>query len=158
MGVTSMLKRLKHRCIYYVAPVILLTSFSCGGSVAEDAGRLAVYQARGQLFYQEKPAGGAHIVLHRVGASLPGDVRPNAHVDEDGSFQLTTYVPGDGAPAGEYAVTVTWPLSPSGPNPDPDLAPDRLKNRYSNPRTSRIRVRIAEEENVLKPIHLGPKP
>jgi hypothetical protein len=37
---------------------------------------------------------------------------PHAEVDADGSFRLTTtFRTGDGAPAGRYALTLTWPLS-----------------------------------------------
>ena len=35
-------------------------------------------------------------------------LRPRSTSGSDGTFQITTYEPGDGAPPGEYAVGITW--------------------------------------------------
>ena len=41
--------------------------------------------------------------------SSPGAPHPRATVDKQGNFSLTTYEQADGAPPGEYLVTVEWP-------------------------------------------------
>ena len=43
------------------------------------------------------------------GEANPSQVRPHATVEADGSYHLTTFVTRDGAPVGDFAVTVIWP-------------------------------------------------
>ncbi len=56
------------------------------------------------------------------------------HVDATGKFTISPYSDGDGAPAGEFGVSVIWiemvGLSKSGD--------DRLQGRYANPANSEI--------------------
>jgi hypothetical protein len=84
-------------------------------------------------------------------------LRPQAQTDESGAFQLRTYVSGDGAPPGQYKVTIIWP----GPSPDAGgdsdkgfSGPDRLGGRYADPDTSPFSVTVVEEENRLDPLDL----
>ncbi len=98
---------------------------------------------------QDRPAGHALIVFHPIHNPDAASAKPSAVASADGSFQLGTYERGDGAPAGEYRITVRWPGEVAGPMPDLDLAPDRLRGRYANPHTSELRVRVEEKENVF---------
>src|SRR5262249_23178376 len=54
---------------------------------------------RGQVFVGGKPAEGAVVVLHPVGATKGDAPKPSGRVGADGSFTLSTVEPGDGAPA-----------------------------------------------------------
>jgi hypothetical protein len=49
------------------------------------------------------------VVFHPKDNADPQAPRPFGTAGADGSFGLTTSRPGDGAPAGEYRVTVIWP-------------------------------------------------
>ena len=95
------------------------------------------------------------MVLHPIDDSNPDTQKCRGEVDEDGTFTLTTFVAGDGAPAGEYAVTITWPL-PTPPDAPPGDPPpgDRLKNRYNHPQKSAWKVTIREEDNDLPAFEL----
>src|SRR5215472_1146311 len=112
-------------------PILIVCVPACGSN------RPPCYPVRGEVFVGKgkarKPAAGAVVVFHPT-ASAAGDVpRPTAHVGEDGTFELTTYVKGDGAPAGEYAITIEW-IPPRPPPPHwPKQIGDRLKGRYSDP-------------------------
>jgi len=69
---------------------------------------------------------------------------PVGVVAEDGAFEASTKLPGDGAPAGHYKVTAIW-------HPDAtDEAPGRnyLPMRYSNLSTTplEIEVRLGSDE------------
>jgi hypothetical protein len=77
---------------------------------------------------------------------------PQAVVAADGSFRLTTYLAGDGAPAGEYFVTLYWP----GPGPDDDVhvRPDRLGGRYADPRTTPLTATVPTRAVALDPFNL----
>jgi hypothetical protein len=114
---------------------------------------------RGEVFVGQgkdrKPAAGAVVVFHPA-APAAGDVpRPTAHVGEDGTFELTTYVKGDGAPAGAYAITIEW-IPPRPPPPHrPKQIGDRLKGRYSDSQRSKISYSVEKDkDNNVPPIEL----
>jgi hypothetical protein len=72
-------------------------------------------------------------------------------VGADGTFQLGTYKRNDGAPPGEYDVTVTWtkPLIPGEPD-EMSLVPPR----YLTPQTSKLHAQVKAEVNDLPPFNL----
>ena len=79
---------------------------------------------------------------------------------EDGSFSPTTYASDDGAPAGDYAVTVAWVREQDNQNapleeqrPPQNLVPER----YSKTETSGLTVQIKPGPNELAPFHLTRK-
>jgi hypothetical protein len=72
-------------------------------------------------------------------------------VEADGSFRLTTYCTDDGAPAGTYTVTLTWPLPPP---PGREEGPDRFRGRCADARRPLRQVTVAPGENNLERIEL----
>ncbi|HET6880859.1 MAG TPA: hypothetical protein VFI31_11930, partial [Pirellulales bacterium] len=98
----------------------------CGCSSKKIEGRKEVFPARGKLLVNDQPAPGALVVLHPVGGAYDAE-RPTATVGPDGSFELTTYVGKDGAPAGDYIVTAQWYLSvdKDSPGPWPNAIPPK---------------------------------
>ena len=62
------------------------------------------------MLVEGKPAEGVQVFFHPLDASQRGI--PRGVTDAEGRFQLRTYHDGDGAPAGEYTVTVYWPARP----------------------------------------------
>src|SRR5262245_62008275 len=129
-------------------PLVFLCA-SCGKD-----GRKPVFPAEGKVLVgkDKKPAAGAMVIFHPADPSDGDPNKPRANVGDDGSFTLTTYTQNDGAPAGDYVVTIEWP----GPrkNPFDPGGPDRLGGRYSNPKKSKLRVTIEAQPNELKPIEL----
>lgn len=123
----------------------IVSSSGCG---SPDEALLPVFPVSGKVEVDGEPAEGALVVFHPV-TELPGELRPSGETGADGTFALSTYDSGDGAPTGEYRVTIVIPVTPAGPNPDPDLAPDRLRGRYANPATSNLQVVVEERENKL---------
>lgn len=76
--------------------------------------------------------------------------------DADGNFSISTYISGDGVPAGEYTLTFSWQefnvisRNYSGP--------DKLNGRYSDPAKSEIKITVAEGKQLdLKTIELTTK-
>src|SRR5262245_10070484 len=124
---------------------------SCG-----NQRRRAVYPVHGQVFDDKnKAAAGAMVVFHPVNAADADLDRPRAFVDDDGSFALTTYEKEDGAPQGEYVVTIEWRPKSANPFDAKKNAPDQLKGRYNDVKKSKIRFTIeAKADNVLEPIRL----
>jgi hypothetical protein len=101
-----------------------------------SSGKRKLYPVRGSVLLDGKPAEGAAVALHALDASDPMKEFPQGLVKADGSFALGTYVPGDGAPAGEYKVILSWvpedgPLLPNG------RFFNKLPDRYSDWKTTR---------------------
>jgi hypothetical protein len=100
----------------------------------------------GSLFVGGKPAAGARVQLNAVGDPKLAGLCPHAIVEADGTFRLTTYKTGDGAPAGSYALTMSWPLPPP---PGKEEGVDRFRGRYANPRWPVRQVQVTAGDNDL---------
>jgi hypothetical protein len=130
---------------------ILSLSFLAGCSKT-DSNRLRVFPVKGQVQFEGRPTPGAWVFLHPVRAD-PRTPRARGEVDKNGTFALTTYQANDGVPAGEYAVTVEW-RRVAGRGEDVQIGPNLLPAKYSNVRTSGLRVCVAEGANQLPPFQL----
>ena len=120
----------------------------CARPGAKPTDRAALHPVSGTLTVNGIPAADAMIAFHPLIASDPATARPVALTDANGAFQLMTHVPGDGAPAGEYAVTVVWP-DRSIPLDEclGDLAHDRLRERYADPAKTPWRIEVVAGNN-----------
>lgn len=128
------------------AAAIALALASCGEK------RTAVFPVRGKMFYRNKPASGALVILNPIGETNAKTIRPQATVGDDGSFEMTTYKDKDGAPAGEYKATFVWLIE--NPRTKRDFSP--LPLSYSDPEKSGVRLSIHEGSNELQPFQLTP--
>lgn len=119
---------------------------SCG---KKEPARLPVYPVHGKILVEGKPVEKVMVVLHPLdGLDLQGASKPFAKTSADGTFDLSTYDPKDGAPAGKYAVLVYWFKN----DPDDDGNTDRFQKRYSNPASPLAKVEITMGDNTLKTI------
>jgi hypothetical protein len=144
------MKRDAVSCLAFLGVALAAGGTGCGRTEADHP---PCYPVRGTVTYNGKPATGAIVRFWPAGAG-PTDwkvVKPEAMVGEDGSFQLLSYTPGDGAPVGEYAVTVRW----SGRDAPP--GPDLLGERFSDPKRPVLKVTVKETGTEVPPIELkGP--
>jgi 3',5'-cyclic AMP phosphodiesterase CpdA len=82
------------------------------------------------------PVAGATVVLNTYNSETEKyAATAEGRTDELGRFQITTYAKFDGAPAGEYVVTVT--------------KPDAIPALYTAAATSTLKLRIHETPNTL---------
>jgi hypothetical protein len=136
--------------------VLTLSWFIAGCSKTEE-GRIPVYPVSGKVTVNGQSAAGARVVFYGATPDLtgPGTPAPAGTTDENGEFRLRSYDPEDGAPAGEFKVTVDWP-EPIPPNVDQEMyrPKDRLQGRYSNPDKSGLRITVPEGGGELPPIEL----
>lgn len=132
----------------WIFGLLSLTLASCARTKA-----LPVYSVRGSVTFQKKPAGEAVVVL-RPKSALAGNLLPHGEVAHDGTFQISTYTKNDGAPAGEYAVTITWPQVKPDPAGGWMEGPDRLKGKFNDPNNAKWNVTIKEGSNDLPPFLL----
>jgi hypothetical protein len=111
--------------------------------------RVPVYPVSGKVTYKGQPPVGATVVLHSISGANTSDVAPTGTVKDDGSFAITSYEPGDGAPQGEYVATIEWfkfapELGGAGPNVIPP--------RYVSAKTSPVKVNVSGGPAQIEPI------
>jgi hypothetical protein len=137
---------------------------------SDSASRQPVYVVKGRVLVRGVPVAHAKIFLLPLSGDDRDTLRPRATTAEDGTFTLTTYEQADGASAGEYAVGITW----RGPRqaqsalsePDPsakdfgkdDTRLDYFKNRYRDPKTSGIKIKVDAAPTSLPDIDLSDRP
>jgi hypothetical protein len=131
------------------APVLLLC-WGCGN------GRPPTYEVRGQVFANDRPAAHALVTFHPIDDNMPEAVHPTATVDDSGNFTLTSFTAGDGAPAGEYRVTVVRYLAvKSRPGAEDYDTRNFLPDRYAKLETSELRATVKKGKNELEPFKLS---
>jgi hypothetical protein len=101
-----------------------------------------------------KPLPEARIVLHSLGGSVAGNQKPTAIAKSDGTFDLTTYHAGDGAPVGEYAITVELRALQAGGEEPVRSGPNTLPVKYAKPESSGVKYTVVEGENQIPAIDI----
>jgi hypothetical protein len=134
-----------------MAAVLALTVTGCG---KKQGDRVQVYPTEGQVVWDGQPLAGALVVLHPKGQPGVKGVSTRAQTNQEGRFRVSTYDAADGAPAGEYAVTVQYyPLEKQGESYV--AGPNSLPSIYANPATTALSVRVVEGKNTLPPLTLS---
>jgi len=111
-----------------------------------DGSRLSVSAVTGKVLVEGTPAEGANVVFHPLDPKQ--EVKPRGAVGADGTFKLTTYLPGDGAPSGDYKVTVEWCRMIETPQGDPIPGPNLLPVEWSKPETTIHKVTVSGRTEV----------
>ncbi len=134
------------------AVLLIISLVGCGGP--REA---AVYPVAGTLTVGGQPAANAMVAFHPLDRAGSPPALPVASTGPDGTYRLMTHAAGDGAPAGEYAVTVVWP-DDSQPRDEcaAIVTADRLEGRYADPARSPWRVRVGPGTNEV-PLQAGPR-
>jgi len=155
-----------------VAICLLAAGMVGCGSAEKVKNRKPVFPVSGQFLFYGAPAGGAMISFHPLGDAGPGRAIPSqALSDTEGKFALTTYSTADGAPEGDYVVTIYWPAARLGgeaahdgngaedgddaDDGDGELPPDRLRGRFASPGGSKLRAHVDARPMTLAPLDLG---
>lgn len=139
-------------CLVVVLAAAVLVGCSKKAAPIKGA-KLQVFPVKGKLVMDGKPMAAATIIFNPVVKFPAGSAQmwPHATADQNGDFSVSTYVCDDGAPAGDYKITISWKGEEALKVPDSargeldEQAPDA----YQNARTSKIRVKIKEEPNTL---------
>jgi hypothetical protein len=115
--------------------LVLLPLTGCGpGNTAPVSGTVA--------YDDGSPVTGGEIILHPVDDAKA--TSPIAYIRPDGTFEVFTAKPGDGARVGKYRVTVTPPTDDYGPrNPLP------IDRKFGDPATSGFECEVVPGPNTL---------
>lgn len=130
------------------APWLLTIAFVLASTGCGEAWHASTQPVTGAVTVNGKPPVGAVVQLEAIGE--PVDVRqsrPLGIVQEDGTFTLKTYEPGDGAPIGDYKFLIHWPVDYREPS-----SFDRLDHKYDQPETSQITISVVSGQSQLAPI------
>ena len=135
--------------------LVALPSLAMLGCGSSDS--VPLHPVRGKVLFEGQPVPNALVVLHPTKTAEPGkdSLRPRAQAGADGTFEVETVGSKDGAPAGEYAVTVQWFLTSARKGGEDDPPPtNRLPVRYASAQTSGLRVQVEPGDNEIPTIHL----
>jgi hypothetical protein len=123
-----------------------LALLAAAGGCGDGKQRMKLYPVEGKVLVDGQPPSNAVVVFFPDSpwADVNADY-PRAGVKEDGSFKVTTYRSGDGAPPGSYRVTVDTSSRAEGL----EKREDPLKGRYRDPDKSGLRADVAEGDNSL---------
>lgn len=99
---------------------IVVIAVLCGNGCSRTD-RIPVHPLSGQVLLNGRPLPNATVFLFPQGGSGSG-LRPVGHTRAVGTFEVTPYETEDGAPAGDYRVTVTWAVGK--PTDKPEAAAD----------------------------------
>jgi hypothetical protein len=130
-----------------VPAMFCLLLCSCG---EQGPPRKETYPVTGEVYVDGKPAAKLAVRCTDVdGIDKESPTLSSAFTDEMGKFQIATYESADGVPEGEYVLTFTWGEWNliSGQYG----GPDKLNNRYNDPKTSDQRFKVEKG----KPTDLG---
>lgn len=132
---------------------LLLIAINCG--CEKRIKRLPVYQVSGKIMVNGEPAEHAQISLQPIKTPAKGErvIIPNAVALADGTFNVGTYTSSDGAPAGEYSITVTWPTV-TVEGGEEIFGPDRLKGLYRLPDNPLPKFTVQERDNEIPTIDI----
>lgn len=75
-----------------------------------------------------------------------------AFTDATGTFTLTTHTHNDGAPTGEYAITVELRALTTGGEEPVRNGPNTLPAKYAKPQTSGFKYTVVDGDNQIPPI------
>jgi hypothetical protein len=110
--------------------------------------RKPVHPVKGTVFFEGSPVPNAGVTFHLLNPETKKFTHAaDALAEADGTFTLTTYAANDGAPAGEYAVTVVCPYPPLDAEGKP--APNLLPERYSKPETTPLKATVKAGPNEV---------
>jgi len=135
----------------------LLAATSCG-----DGKFPKTYAVKGKVLVDGQPAKDCQVSLHRAsGPQLSTPATPSGVTDDNGEFQLTSYVANDGAPEGEYVVKIEWRERSGIAKSDFD-GTDRLGGDYANTEknkaTKGFTVQVGKQSITLPPFELTQSP
>src|SRR3989304_3197914 len=133
------------RLVFLLTLCLLLCS--CG---PEEPFRKETFPVTGEVSVDGQPAAILQVTCHDVkGIDTEHPTMSQAMTDPAGKFQIATYEAADGVPEGEYVLTFMWgKLNPLGGTYG---GPDKLNDRYTDPKTSEHRFTVTKG----KPTDLG---
>jgi hypothetical protein len=146
-GTSAGMRRIN--CCVWILVAGLCTG--CGGTGPEMESR-SVVGVEGKVHINGRLERGVHVSF------FPDDPTqeaiPHGITDATGMYRLETYRQ-EGAPPGEYAVSIYWPAPPDPREADDSASPpDRLGRKYADPKTSGLRAIVDDSSTTVPTFEL----
>jgi hypothetical protein len=143
----------RHAASLVGAALAAFVLVSCGSSDFQK-----VFPVKGKILVDGEPAAECLIYLNRnFDTDHPRPVTPYALTEANGEFQITSYITSDGAPEGEYVITIEW-RERSGLLNNNFEGIDRLGGAYANIGTNKAQngflVQVGRAPLDLPPFQL----
>ncbi len=135
---------------------LCLLAVLAGCNPPKERPKLTVHPVSGTVLCAGKPAQRAEVTLRPLAPlnePTGRSVVPVGIVQPDGSFRIGTYTDDDGAPAGEYAITIVWPLV-TVEGGEENIGADQLRGAYRDPTKPVAKITVAAGENKIPPIQV----
>jgi len=146
---------MSHRIAKLAGLFVAVFAAGCGSS-----DNVAVYPVKGKITFNGKPMVGTGAISliptgKQAGAAAGGEIK------EDGTYELTTYKPGDGSMPGEFRVVIHQVVFQEGANTEDGAAPgssavpppvpeaDRIPEIFSNPTNSPLTMKVEAKPNEI---------
>jgi len=129
------------------------------GCSSKEASGPPLYPVRGKVLVDGKPADGAIVSLWATNPTVKFDRLPMGYCKSDGTFSVGTTELADGAPAGDYDITVAWlPQNARRIFEETGVAPPSLiAKKFNEPKTSGLKMTVKQEENLIPEWQLSSK-
>lgn len=127
-------------------PMLALLVVWAGGCGSSN--QPSLYPVQGKVLVDGQPAANIMVRFNPLGDTSPFPLVSQGLTAGDGTFTLSTHQTGDGAPAGQYAVTFQWfdlRVDKDGENTFTNK--DKLGGRYKNPASSTHKVTVPLSNN-----------
>jgi len=138
-------------------PVLIIAVLAAGCGSSDN---VTVYPVKGKITFNGKPLVGTGAISliptgNQAGAAAGGEIT------EDGTYELTTYKPGDGSMPGEFRVVIHQVVFQEGANtedgaatgsaaaPPPVPEADRIPEIYSHPKNSPLTMKVEAKPNEI---------
>jgi hypothetical protein len=152
---------LQRRVLQGVAATMILLS-GWGVYAYMPVGNLlggGIHPVSGRVLFEGQPLAGAKIVLHPIGAqSADAPPSPSGVTNAEGDFTLTSFQPGDGAPAGSFIATVEWTPKKPTAGASRKSNPAAAAKLYGQPESSPLLIAITGETTTLPTFELSSSP
>lgn len=135
-----------------VAAATLALSPGCSSSKLTPPKTVPV---SGSVTYKGRPASGVRVRFHPQFDIGKVKFIPYGETGPDGKFLVNTGAPGNGAPPGDYIVSMEMPRIEPDPRDGLESEVDQWKGAYSDPAKSDWKVTIQEGENLLEPFRVN---
>jgi hypothetical protein len=98
-----------------VMMLVPLLAALLGGCQEAKPDILKPHPVTGKVIYDGKPAVGVRVTLIPTDAPMVPKIPQNPHAvtRADGTFTISTFGEGDGAPEGGYQLVLSWPVDPA---------------------------------------------
>lgn len=128
----------------------LLLAVIVGGCGGKTETRPPTFPVSGKVLSKSQPVDGAMLMFHPVNSALK-QIYGYAKTEKDGTFKVSTFDAGDGAPEGDYSVTITWPtVVPE----DGGYGDDRYQGKFNNPASTPFKAKVTKPATELAPFEV----